>query len=105
ADQIGRDLARAAQGISDITVFVQNPPAISIGGAAAAKPHQSTLQGGDIAALNEAARALETRLRQLPILTDVTSDLLIENPQVTVDINRDHAGQLGVSATEIENTL
>ena len=35
----------------------------------------------------------------------MTSDLLIENPQVTVDIDREHAGQLGVSATEIENTL
>ena len=42
---------------------------------------------------------------QLPILTDVTSDLLIENPQVTVDIDREQAGQLGVSASEIENTL
>ena len=37
--------------------------------------------------------------------TDVTSDLLIENPQVTVDIDREQAGQLGVSASEIENTL
>ncbi|MGH7690488.1 MAG: efflux RND transporter permease subunit, partial [Gemmatimonadaceae bacterium] len=39
------------------------------------------------------------------ILTDVTSDLLINNPQVTVDIDRERAGQLGVSAAEIENTL
>ena len=35
----------------------------------------------------------------------MTSDLLIENPQVTVDIDREQAGQLGVSASEIENTL
>ena len=33
------------------------------------------------------------------------SDLLIANPQVTVDINREAAGELGVSASEIENTL
>ena len=39
------------------------------------------------------------------MLTDVTSDLLIENPQVTVDIDREAAGRLGVSASEIENTL
>ena len=44
-------------------------------------------------------------MRQLPGLIDVTSDLLIENPQVTVDIDREPAGQLGVSASEIENTL
>ena len=40
-----------------------------------------------------------------PQLANVTSDLLIENPQVTVDIDREQAGQLGVSASEIENTL
>ena len=44
-------------------------------------------------------------MRQIPTLTDVTSDLLIENPQVTIDIDRDHAGELGVTAAEIENTL
>jgi HAE1 family hydrophobic/amphiphilic exporter-1 len=105
ADQISRDLAKAVQGVPDIAVFVQNPPAISIGGLASKSLYQYTLQSGDINALNAAARELETRLRQLPLLADVTSDLLIENPQVTVDINREAAGQLGVSASEIENNL
>ena len=35
----------------------------------------------------------------------MTSDLLIENPQVTIDIDRQHAGELGITAAEIENTL
>ncbi|HTT66672.1 MAG TPA: efflux RND transporter permease subunit [Gemmatimonadales bacterium] len=105
ADQIGRDLAVATQAVPDVTVYVENPPAISIGGLASKSLYQFTLQTGDITVLDSAARALEARLRQLPMLTDVTSDLLIANPQVTVDIDREHAGQLGVSATEIENTL
>ena len=105
ADQVARDLARAVLGVPGISVFVQNPPAISIGGLTSKSLYQYTLQSGDITALNAAAAALEARLRQVPALTDVTSDLLIENPQVTVDIDREHAGQLGVSATEIENTL
>ena len=84
---------------------MQNPPAISIGGLASKSLYQYTLQSGDITALNTSARELETRLRQVPGLIDVTSDLLIENPQVTVDIDRETAGQLGVSASEIENTL
>jgi HAE1 family hydrophobic/amphiphilic exporter-1 len=105
ADQIARDLSAALQGVPDITTFVQNPPAISIGGLASKSLYQYTLQSGDITVLDSAARTLEARLRQLPMLTDVTSDLLIENPQVTVDINREAAGQLGVSASEIENNL
>jgi HAE1 family hydrophobic/amphiphilic exporter-1 len=105
ADQIARDLTKAVVGVPAITVFIQNPPAISIGGLASKSLYQYTLQSGDINSLNTAARQMETRMRQLPGLVDVTSDLLIENPQVTVDINREQAGQLGVSASEIENTL
>ncbi len=105
ADQIARDLSRTVLSVPGISVFIQNPPAISIGGLASKSLYQYTLQSGDITTLNSAARALEARLRQLQILTDVTSDLLITNPQVTVAIDREHAGQLGVSATEIENTL
>ena len=105
ADQIARTLARDAAHVPGISVFLQNPPAISIGGLASKSLYQYTLQSGDINTLNQSARALEERLRGMPSLVNVTSDLLIENPQVTVEIDRDHAGQLGVSATEIENTL
>ncbi|HEY2376759.1 MAG TPA: efflux RND transporter permease subunit [Gemmatimonadaceae bacterium] len=105
ADEIARDLTKLVQSVPDISVFIQNPPAISIGGLASKSLYQYTLQSGDINTLNTAARELESRLRQQPALTDVTSDLLIENPQVTVDIDRETAGQLGVSAMEIENTL
>jgi HAE1 family hydrophobic/amphiphilic exporter-1 len=105
ADQIARDLSSAALSIPDISLFIQNPPAISIGGLASKSLYQYTLLSGDLTTLNSAARALETRLRQSSKLVNVTSDLLIENPQVTVDIDREQAGQLGVSASEIENTL
>jgi HAE1 family hydrophobic/amphiphilic exporter-1 len=105
AAEIARELTASSLATPDITLFVQNPPAISIGGLASKSLYQYTLLSGDLATLNRAARALETRLRQLPKLANVTSDLLIENPQVTVDINRERAGQLGVSASEIENTL
>ncbi|HEX3866671.1 MAG TPA: efflux RND transporter permease subunit [Gemmatimonadaceae bacterium] len=105
AEQIAHDLTRRVAGISDIAVYIQNPPAISIGGLSSKSLYQYTLQSGDINALNTSARTLETRMRQIPGLLDVTSDLLIENPQVTVDIDREASGQLGVSASEIENTL
>ena len=105
AQDIARDLMRVTGSVSDITTYIQNPPAISIGGLASKSLYQYTLQSGDITALNASAREMERRLRQIPGLIDVTSDLLIENPQITVDIDREQAGQLGVSASEIENTL
>jgi len=48
---------------------------------------------------------LEERMHSLPGFQDVNSDLLISSPQVTVQINRDQASALGVTATQIENAL
>ncbi|HEY5218281.1 MAG TPA: efflux RND transporter permease subunit, partial [Gemmatimonadaceae bacterium] len=105
AEQIARAISSEVASVPDISVFIQNPPAISIGGLATKSLYQYTLQSGNMNSLDSAARALEGRLRQLSTVTDVTSDLLINNPQVTVDIDREQAGELGVSAAEIENTL
>ena len=105
ADQIATSLAAATATTKGITTYIENPPAISIGGLATKSLYQYTLEGGDINSLNSAATQLEARLRALPSLTDVTSDLLIQNPQVNVEIDREAAGRLGVSAAEIENTL
>ena len=66
AEEIARDLTHATHGVPDITAFMQNPPAISIGGLASKSLYQYTLQSGDINALNTAARELERRLRAAP---------------------------------------
>ena len=44
-------------------------------------------------------------MRALPELQDVSSDLQIKNPQINVDIDRDKATALGVTAQQIENAL
>ena len=44
-------------------------------------------------------------MRKLPQLQDVTSDLQIKNPQISVDIDRDKASALGVTASQIEDAL
>jgi HAE1 family hydrophobic/amphiphilic exporter-1 len=48
---------------------------------------------------------LEGKMRALPKLQDVTSDLQINNPQVNIEINRDKASALGVTAQQIEDAL
>ena len=47
----------------------------------------------------------EKRLKEIPGLIDVNSDLLIASPEVIVDIDRDHASSLGVTADQIGNAL
>ncbi len=44
-------------------------------------------------------------MKALPELQDVTSDLQIKNPQVNIDINRDKASALGITADQVEDAL
>src|SRR3546814_19132821 len=46
-----------------------------------------------------------SKLRGMPGFQDVTSDLAIASPSIVVDINRDKAATLGVTAEQIEGAL
>ncbi|MFZ4681281.1 MAG: efflux RND transporter permease subunit [Terrimicrobiaceae bacterium] len=104
-DDIIRQLRKDLSGIPGLKVFPQNPPTIRIGGMQTKSLYQFTLFGPELAPLYAAAAKMETRLRSLPGIVDVTSDLQITSPQVLVEINRDKASTLGVSAAQIERTL
>ena len=105
ADVIIQQLRGPLSRISGIKVYVQNVPAIRIGGQLTKSAYQYTLQGTNTTELYGWAPQVEARLRSLPGLIDVTSDLQIAKPQITVDIDRNKAAALGVSAQAIENTL
>ena len=105
ADAIVNELRPKLTGVPGMNVFMQVPPAIQIGARSAKSLYQYSMQGPDIAALDAAAQKMETRMRGLPQLQDVTSDLQIANPQVNVTIDRDHAAALGVTAQQIETAL
>src|SRR5205809_7395536 len=48
---------------------------------------------------------MEEKIRGLTGLEDVSSDLLLKNPQVTVDMDRNRVSSLGLSANQVENAL
>src|SRR5207249_7411631 len=64
-----------------------------------------TLQSPDTDELYRYAPILEDKLRAMGGLQDVTSDLQIRNPQVSVQIDRDRATALGLSAQQVEDAL
>src|SRR5205823_5621001 len=86
-------------------VFMQNPPTIRIGAQVSKSLYQYSMQSPDKDALYAAARTLEKVLADVPGLQDVTSDLEVTSPQVSVDIDRDKAAALGVTASQIENSF
>lgn len=95
--------------IPGITAYPQVLPPIRIGGNLTKSQYQFTLQDPDTRELYDYAPRLEAKLRNDPIfrnlLQDVTTDLLIKNPQVNVDIDRDKASALGITASQVEDAL
>jgi len=105
AEDVVAGLRPKLSGIPGMNVFMQIPPAIQIGGRASGSQYQFQLQSADIAALDSAAERMEARMDAIPEIQDVTSDLQISNPQVLVEIDRDRAASLGVTAEQIESAL
>ena len=64
-----------------------------------------TLQGADQHEIYLWVPILLDKIRTLRGIINVTSDLQIASPQVTLDINRDRAQTLGVTADQIQNAL
>lgn len=104
-DEIIQELRPKLATVPGIRAFMQNLPPIRLGGMLTKSLYQLTLQSPDIKDLYHHAPLLEARMRTLPGLIDVTSDLQIKNPQVNVEINRDKAAALGVTAQQIEDAL
>src|SRR5262249_26452846 len=88
-DEVIAELRPKLAAIPGIRAFMVNPPPINIGGRQARAVYQFTLQGTDTAELYRWSRVLEGRMRALPQLDDVNSDLLDRNPQISVHMDRD----------------
>jgi hydrophobic/amphiphilic exporter-1 (mainly G- bacteria), HAE1 family len=105
ADQIIQELRGKLAQIPGLNVFMQNPPLIRIGGNATKSLYQYSLQDTDTGELFHWAPILTDKLAHQPGFQDVTTDLQIAAPQVNVEIDRDKASALGVTAQQIENGL
>jgi HAE1 family hydrophobic/amphiphilic exporter-1 len=105
ADEIIQELRPKVSQVPGIMMFMQNLPSIRIGGQLTKSQYQFTLQSPEIGELYRAAVELENKMRALPQLQDVTSDLQIKNPQVNIEINRDKASAIGITAQQIEDAL
>jgi HAE1 family hydrophobic/amphiphilic exporter-1 len=106
ANQIIQELRPKFAQIPGINVYLQNPPTIPMGGMVSKALYQFSLQDTDTKELFHWSPILMARMaEQTNLLQDVTSDLLVANPQVMVEIDRDKASALGVTAGQIENAL
>ena len=105
ASRILQDLRKEFTAVPGIRTYASLPPPIRIGGAATKSLYQFTMQSSDINLLYDQSGRLLEKVRALPDLQNVATDLLLSNPEVRVRILRDKASALGMTASRIEQAL
>jgi HAE1 family hydrophobic/amphiphilic exporter-1 len=103
--EIVASLRRDFLKVPGITAYPQAPPSIQIGGRMSKSLYQYTLQGPDTQELYREAQKMEAQLAKEPELQDVTSDLQLKNPQIDIDLDRDKASTLGITAQQVQDAL
>jgi HAE1 family hydrophobic/amphiphilic exporter-1 len=76
-----------------------------VGGGMRSVPIQLMIQGRDIEKINNSTLAIKTEFEQIPGVVDVDTDIQIGKPEVRVQIDRDKAANLGISASNIGSTI
>jgi hydrophobic/amphiphilic exporter-1 (mainly G- bacteria), HAE1 family len=105
-DEIIADLRPKLSQVPGIRVYMINQPPINLGNQGPQRSlYQFTLQDTDTDELYHWAPILEAKLRELPGIEDVNSDMQVRNPQIRVDMDRDKISALGLSVNQVETAL
>jgi HAE1 family hydrophobic/amphiphilic exporter-1 len=105
-DQLIASLRPKLAQIPGIRAYMTNQPPINLGGQQGARSlYQFTLQDTDTSELYHWAPIFEQKVRELPGIEDVSSDLQLKNPQVQIDLNREKIATLGLTVNQVETAL
>jgi HAE1 family hydrophobic/amphiphilic exporter-1 len=105
-DQVMASLRPKLAQVPGVRVYMVNQPPINLGGQQGARSlYQYTLQDTDTDELYRWAPVLEAKIRELPGIEDVSSDLQIKNPQIKINLDRDKISALGLSVNQVETAL
>ena len=92
-------------GVPGAVLYLQAAQDLRIGGRGSSAQYQYTIQSEDVNALNDWAPRLYDRLRKVPGLADVNSDLLTRGLEASLTVDRATASRLGITPQAIDNTL
>jgi HAE1 family hydrophobic/amphiphilic exporter-1 len=98
-------LRNSANVVVGIQIFFQPIQNIRLGGRLSKSQYEYTLQSNDTKALYSTAMQMRDNIAKLPGLQDVTTDLYIKNPQITVEVDREKAAVYGVSVDQVRQEL
>jgi multidrug efflux pump len=98
-------LRRQMAVVPGATLFLQAVQDIRVGGRASNAQYQYTLQAPTLEELNEWSPKIAAALQGQPALADVNSDQQNKGLESDLVIDRDAAARLGVTVSQIDNTL
>jgi multidrug efflux pump len=105
AQQVIAQIRKQATKQAGLSLYLQAQQDLTIGGRSANAEYQYTLMSNDLDLLMKTAPKLLAKLRQLPQLTDVSSDQQYKGLAANVTLDRNTASRLGLSTSQIDNTL
>src|SRR6185369_10031353 len=105
ADEVIEELRPKVAREPGLRVILQNPPSLNIGGGFGRSTYQVTMQASSTAELITQAPILEKKMREMPILQDVNSNLQVNTPQMNVEIDRKQAAAHNVTIAQIQTAL
>ena len=104
-DQIIQELRTKFAKVPGIRAYIQNPPAIQVGGRASKAQYQYTLQSTDLDALYAESGKVLAAFAKLPGFQDVTSDLDLNGPAIDVKVDRSKLAPLGLTMRQVQSAL
>jgi len=105
AQEVSRRLQASTAGTPGISLFLQPLQDLTIDDSVSRTQYQFVAEASNLKTLDLWIPKLVDRLQQSHDLADVTSDLQNKGLQARVEIDRDTAGRLGVTAAAIDNAL
>jgi multidrug efflux pump len=105
ADQVLARLRGKLARVPGARLFMQVNQDLRVGGRLSGAQYQFTLQGDNVRELNEWAPRVLSKMRALPMLTDVNTDQQDRGLEASLVIDRATAARLGISTATIDDTL
>jgi HAE1 family hydrophobic/amphiphilic exporter-1 len=103
--QVIARLRRATATVPGINIFFQPVQSINLGTTQTRAQYQFGMRSSDLGVLRELAPQIEERMRRIPTIMDVNSDLQVRARSALIEIDRDTASRLGISVDQIRLLL
>jgi multidrug efflux pump len=104
-DQVIARLRPSLSRVAGASLYLQADQDLRIGGRMGGAQYQYTLQSDSVSELNEWAPLLYSKLRSLPLIADVNSDQQDRGLEAGLEVDRQTAARMGISAQAIDETL